>query len=130
MVLGNVSGGKERADGRGIDACSGKKINVRTGSFFQLFQERDTFYAGRRLRGCQDSIDVKFFCLFEGEEGVVAHVKSPVKGNGHVFGALQKAFHLLKIEGAVRLEAADDNAVCTGLLKGCNLAADDLGFIV
>ena len=130
MVLGNVSGGKERADGGGIDACSGKKINIRTGSLFQLFQERDTFYAGRRLRGCQDSIDVKFFCLFEGEEGVAAHVKSPVKGNGHVFGALQKAFHLLKIEGAVRLEAADDNAVCTGLLKGCNLAADDLGFIV
>ena len=76
---------------------------------------------GVSLPGGEDGIDAERFCLRKRPEGIAAHVKGAVKGNGHAAGSCHKPFHGFRIQIPLRGKAADHDALRAGLAEGADI---------
>ena len=79
-------------------------------------------YADVCLSGGEDGVDAKFLCLIQRFERISAHIKGAVEGDGHAVCRIQKAFHRFQIKRAVRRQAADHHALCSGAAEGTDLS--------
>ena len=67
-------------------------------------------------------MDAEFLRLLQYLKGITAHIKGPVKGDGHTVRSIDQPFHCFQVQRSIRRQTADDHALGSGASKSADIS--------
>jgi len=112
------------------DSSSGHDEDASGRGFHQRSDRVDPLEASSFAAGSEDSIHSGLTNALQCTEDIRRHVKGTVKCNGERFRQFHQLLRMLDIDIPFRIEDAEHNSVSTQVLRGLDVAAHDLHFLL
>ena len=129
MVGGNAGIRNQLLDHTAADPAGCKDLDPAARRLVERLKHVASFPGGLFLSACKDRVVAERDDLLQCLHRIRTYIKRAVEGNLQIPGGFFKACELFRVQGAVRIQDADNNAVCAFLAEHFNFFIQFITFI-